>query len=678
MKVFIESKLAVCGRFLRLLTNALLETFVQLKAKIFRKRNLEEELQACQVAATEGILLAEGNYNEIKNTLIDAAQSLSAVARSRSKIDSEHVETQKNELRRLTDSVTPIGDDLQKLRRRAKDFSIVVYGRTEAGKSTLMEILTRGNGKSIGNGSQRTTLDVRTYDWKGLKITDVPGICAFSKNPDEARRDERLALEAAKAADLILFLLTSDAPQPDEAEKLAQLKSLGKPALGIVNVKMNFNINDELDIEDLQNKLADTKTIDDTINQFKEFAALYNQDWSEMKFVATHLLAAYQAQDKNPKVFKLSRFAKVEDFILDKVCSDGRFLRIKNFADCIAVPMSDVILKIYQYSAASLLASEIWLNKRRQFDTWSESFKSRSEKRFDTLHKQLKAELESAISDFVRDHYEDKNAGKNWESRFKGLRFAEKYQQLLEDLVDECERKRKELSDELKKELPYVLQVDAKTNIQLDDATPWGQFIAGGVGAAGGVALAAVAAELATSALLGPVGVALSIAGIIGGFLFNNRGENIRENKKKLADAISEPSREKLQSTHDHASSILVNDIHKKLIDDFSDSLADCQFMLARLGNGQSEMATTLFKKFSNLNAKLLIKAITYKGKKFTPLFGKVARVPGEIIVAFADSATLNSKQLAALLKTVFIRACGRFWVATSIPNLMPCTAKAR
>ena len=119
MKVFIESKLAVCGRFLRLLTNALLETFVQLKAKIFRKRNLEEELQACQVAATEGILLAEGNYNEIKNTLIDAAQSLSAVARSRSKIDSEHVETQKNELRRLTDSVAPIGDDLQKLRGRA-------------------------------------------------------------------------------------------------------------------------------------------------------------------------------------------------------------------------------------------------------------------------------------------------------------------------------------------------------------------------------------------------------------------------------------------------------------------------------------------------------------------------------------------------------------------------------
>lgn len=62
---------------------------------------------------------------------------------------------------------------------QTKDFSIVVYGRTEAGKSTLMEILTCGNGDSIGKGGQRTTLDVRDYYWQGLKITDVPGISAF-------------------------------------------------------------------------------------------------------------------------------------------------------------------------------------------------------------------------------------------------------------------------------------------------------------------------------------------------------------------------------------------------------------------------------------------------------------------------------------------------------------------
>lgn len=649
MSDLIKRKLNGFVQYLRWLADNLLDMLMQLKAKIYRKQTLAEELQRCQIAAEEGCRLAEGNYNEIQNTLSDAKKALSEVDRKRSKVDTEQIETQKKGLRRLENSIKPIGDDLQKLRGRLNDFSIVVYGRTEAGKSTLMEILTHGNGDSIGNGSQRTTLDVRSYDWNGLKITDVPGICAFSKDPKDARRDEQLALEAAKTADLVLFLITSDAPQPDEAKKLAQLKSLGKPVLGIINVKMSFNINDELDIEDLQKKLADTKTIDDTINQFKKFAALYNQDWNEMKFVATHLLAAYQAQNKNPKVFKLSRFSKVEDFIIDKICNDGRFLRMKNFVDGISVPMSDVILEIYKYSAASLRMSSVWLDKYKQFDDWSKNFKTRSNEKFDRLHGQLKSELETAITDFVRDHYEDKNAGKNWEQRFKNLKFAEKYQTFLKNLAGEYDRKCKELSDELKQELPYVLQADAETGIQLDDATPWGQNISVGMGAVGGVALAAVAAELAAGTLLGPVGIALSIAGILGGFLFNNREENIRENKRKLSEAISDPSRKKLQEMHDQASRILETDIYQNRVDAFKNSLADYQMMTARLGNSQSEMAKALFFKFSHLNSILLIKADVAKFNH------KVARIPGEIVVVFAAAAQLNRKRLSRLFDEKFL-----------------------
>lgn len=52
-------------------------------------------------------------------------------------------------------------------------FNITVFGRTEAGKSTLMEILTEGDGKSIGFGGQRTTRDVRSYKWNAMKVVDV-------------------------------------------------------------------------------------------------------------------------------------------------------------------------------------------------------------------------------------------------------------------------------------------------------------------------------------------------------------------------------------------------------------------------------------------------------------------------------------------------------------------------
>ena len=65
-------------------------------------------------------------------------------------------------------------EDLQNLRENLSKFSVTLFGRTMAGKSTLMEILTEGDGSSIGKGSQRTTRDVRKYTWNGLEITDVP------------------------------------------------------------------------------------------------------------------------------------------------------------------------------------------------------------------------------------------------------------------------------------------------------------------------------------------------------------------------------------------------------------------------------------------------------------------------------------------------------------------------
>ena len=79
---------------------------------------------------------------------------------------------------------------------------IALVGKNGAGKSTLMEILTEGDGSSIGKGAQRTTRDIRKYTWNGLEITDVPGIGAF-----EGEDDEQLAFESAKTADLILFLI---------------------------------------------------------------------------------------------------------------------------------------------------------------------------------------------------------------------------------------------------------------------------------------------------------------------------------------------------------------------------------------------------------------------------------------------------------------------------------------
>ncbi len=633
-----------CGKYLAAFMSAQPERSTQTDrpaSKVNAKKSstsLDAELAKCREAADEGFKIAKSNYEEINATLNAAADKLNQTAREQKQVDRIHdtalIDEQRNELRRLFDAVNPIGDDLKLLRERSQEFSIVVYGRTMAGKSTLMEILTHGNGDSIGKGAQRTTLDVRDYHWNGLKITDVPGISAFG-----GAADERLALEAAKSADLILFLLTSDAPQPDEAEKLAQLKSFGKPVLGVINVKMAFNINDELDIEDLQDKLADTSTIDATIKQFKEFAFKHNQDWSGIKFVATHLLSAYQSQDKNPAVFELSRFAEVEDFILDKVRDDGRFLRVKTFVDSVAVPMSNIILKIYSQAANTLLESDLWFDKRQQLGKWREKFVERSQQKLDGLYKTLSEELDRTIYSFAENHYNDDKVNEHWQQKLQGAHFDQRYQQLLQELADECERKRKELSDELTQELKFAFSADTRTKVELEGTTPWGQNIA--------TALPLLA--LVPGVGWG-IGLALGAVSILGNIFFSNKAEKIREAKEKLRDDLKQPSFEMLGKMHSQVVDIFNNEILAKAVDEFADLLAGYQFMLARLGKSQSLMAGELFDKFSDLNAKLFADAIEFKGAGFISNVKDVARIPGELTVAFADRSNLNTRELSDLL----------------------------
>ena len=600
--------------------------------------SIERELVRCRQSAEEGYELANAKYSDISNTLIDATNSLSKTDKEQSQVsrikNTELVEKQKLELQQLRKRIDYIGGDLQNLRGRMKDFSIVVYGRTMAGKSTLMEILTHGNGQSIGKGGQRTTLDVRDYYWNGLKITDVPGIAAFG-----GEADERLALEAAKKADLILFLLTSDAPQPDEAEKLAQLRSLGKPVLGVINVKMTFNINDELDIEDLRDKLADMQTINATINQFKQFAANHNQDWSGIKFVATHLLSAYQSQDKNPKVFQISRFAEVEDFILDKVRNDGRFLRIKTFADSVAVPMSNVVLEIYKQSGSTLRESDAYFDKRQQLSGWREKFLARSQEKLDNLYNQLSNELDSAISDFSYYHYEDKNADANWQNRFQSLKFDEKYQELLKSLANECYRKLEELSAELKKERSYLsLDNNARVNIHLDSTTAWGQNISTAL------------PLLALIPGVGWVGAGvLAAVGILGNIFFDSEKKQRAQNRQKLRDAITSPSYDVLSQMHNKVIETFNNKILAKGVDEFYNLLAGYQFMFARLGDSQSYMASALFEEFSDLNFKLLIEANNYKNIGSADV-AYIPRIPGEKMLILADNSNLDTRKLSDLL----------------------------
>ena len=130
-----------------------------------------------------------------------------------------------------------------------------------------------------------------------MTVTDVPGIAAF-----EGEEDETVAFEAAKKSDLILFLLTDDAPQASEAECLNKILRLGKPVICIINAKVNIDVGTSFKMfsRDIEKKMK-LERLEAIKAQFVDFGVQYGQSWNNLRFVYVHLKSAYLAQQPNCK-----------------------------------------------------------------------------------------------------------------------------------------------------------------------------------------------------------------------------------------------------------------------------------------------------------------------------------------------------------------------------------------
>ena len=272
----------------------------------------------------------------------------------------------------------------------------------------------------------------------------------------------------------------------------------------------------------------------------------------------------------------------------------------------------------------------------------------RSQKKIDGLYQELSKTLETEIYNFANYHYEDQRINETWPAKVKSLGFDTRYQNLLKELAGECERKRKELSDELTQEISYAFSGSTKTNIELEGTTAWGEYgsaILGGVGGVGGFL-----ASRAIGFAFPPLGIALAAVSLLGWIFSDSKEEKIRKAKAKLREDLTQPSFDMLNKMHDQIIDIFNKDILDKGVDEFGDMLGDYAHMLARLGQSQSSMAFTLFNNFSNLNGKLLAEAISYKGAGFISSVGDIARIPGEKMVVLAERSSLNTKEISDLL----------------------------
>ncbi len=507
------------------------------------QKKLELELLKCRVVARQGYEIAKKNIQDMDQDIESISQLL---LRDLKTLDSSKIRTEqvKEELKKQLSSII---NELKKLvstsslalserSKQLDSFNITLFGRTMAGKSTLMEILTNGTGASIGNGSQRTTRDVRSYEWKGLKITDVPGVAAF-----EGEHDEEVAYTAASKADLVLFLITDDSPQPVEAECLAKIINLGKPVLGICNVKAT--IGDLLDIKLFlrsPEKVFDRTRLLGINKQFNQFLAKYVPS-VHVDFIPVHLLARYLgAQTKyinqREELISASRFSEVESKIINVVVGKGRFYRIKSFIDGAVVPMLQLIDQLLDFSAQNSSNGRAYIDSQRKLKTWKQEFEELSEKRIQTCVSRIMEELRKEIPFFVESHFEDTNAGSAWVRLLKSKDIEGNVQKLQEQLTQECQNKLREIAKELETETSLLTKFSMASEIRMDpihDYKKWWNW---------GVAIATGVLGIAALFVSGPLGWAaagISVLGSLFSFFFDSHEEKAKQARDKLTKQLN-------------------------------------------------------------------------------------------------------------------------------------------
>lgn len=554
-------------------------------------------------------------------------------------------------------------EDLMNLRENTEKFSVTLFGRTMAGKSTLMEVLTEGDGASIGKGAQRTTRDIRKYTWNDLAITDVPGIGAF-----EGEEDDRLAFDAAKTADLILFLLTDDAPQALEAECFRRVVELGKPVIIIMNIKVSVAESKSIKLIERDIKRGfDEERLAAVRRQFLKFAEEYGQDWSDVPFVNVHLKSAYIAQntddEEKAETFRLlSRIDSLKDIITNEVRSRGKFIRVKTFVDIVANPMIQTIDELTVDSRLNRSQAEVFDEKRLALVKWRRKFEKDAKKRIEAFMMKLKSELLLDIAEFSEEHYNDKYADMAWGELIKDKDIEGRCRDLLDSLELEVDDRIKETVREISSELQYVTVNAVERNfltqtiIDSKRIVGWSSLVVGG-GLSIASAIVSIVGTEAAMAALGPIGWIAAGVGLISGvtlLFLETRNTKELKARTKLENELAA----NMDMTCDSIWTQLEKNLSKLLkgkLDLVTGELGKISGVVTELGNTQEELAANLKEQLIGVNMSLVQEtAGIIDGRQYIDSkISKVARIPGITTLLVTEEGVSIPEEFREQLRSI-------------------------
>ena len=392
------------------------------------------------------------------------------------------------------------------------DFTVTLFGRTKAGKSTIREALTNGNGSTIGKGAQRTTRDIKAYNWNHLRILDTPGFDAY-----KGEEDEKIAFSQVDKTDLILFLVTSDSIEESEFEKLASFRKENKPVIILLNILYDLKhpIKKKQFLKNPK-KYVSINAIKGHLSRLK-FLSKKHFDIQNISVIPIHALSAFESNyskgDEKNNLYNASNFKYFSDYLMKEIETSGKQKRVQSFRDSYIFHLENSIKPVYEDSHKSIKPIvKLLRDKQFELKNWFDKFIPDKNDEIEREVKKLFEPLFNQLDYFVDQNNQVSDFSNKWNNMINEYITENKIKSIQENIISDMNR----YLEEFFKEFKFDMNLSV-SKIEFEEISGVKKGSAGKAirwsGAAVGTASAVILSTMVANSW-NPVGWGLAIVGI--------------------------------------------------------------------------------------------------------------------------------------------------------------------
>lgn len=481
---------------------------------------------------------------------------------------------------------------LEKKKRNIRYFTIAFMGRTKAGKSTLHKVITQQDNDDIGVGRLRTTRFNRSWYWNLLRVVDTPGIGAPGGDVDT-----EIAKSIIDEADIICYVVTSDSIQETEFDFFETIKERNKPLYIILNVKSNLNqdvrLKRFLDNPHAWREDGGSQSIEGHLSRIHEkLDGKYNMDAIEI--IPMHLLAAQLGlsgkydEQTSQRLIDGSNIMTFIRSVKSEVHKSGNIKKSLSVIDGTAYQINTMCSMIDKDCKQLNDGVIILKQKRDKFKKFINTENLRLQSDVKTIFEGIRAELHNRADLFARNHYEDKDAGKNWQNDKVVKSIYSKLNQKLEARMNDFSDKAKAEMDELASDIQFIFNGPQKDDAIKGESITNTRFGARIIGTIITTIAPVVIANIWNPAgwviALGALGVGIVVSLITS--LFTSKAEKIKKATEKLKSQLEKSidnSIDSIQAKALASSKESVSKMHKSIDDILSAYILNAENIINQL-----------------------------------------------------------------------------------------------